>query len=119
MSDAHVGAALAAISSAESTIADNDSTIKARSQRIIAILVLVVWGIAVIALFGWSIAAGLGRNEFVCDGPANPKLTVKCTNGWTETKDQLKDVFTYAVVPFVTLILGFYFGQSSKSADPV
>lgn len=119
MSDAQLGAALAAISSASSTIADNDSTIKARSQRVIAIIVVVVWGVVVLSLFAWSILGGLGKDEFVCSGPASAKTAIQCTNGWTETKDQLKDVFAYAVVPFVTLILGFYFGQSTKSADPV
>lgn len=119
MSDAQLGAALAAISSAEATIADNDSTIRARSQRVIAILVIVVWGVAVGALFYWSMfMGGMGKDEFVCSAPANSKITVQCTNGWTSTKDQLKDVFAYAVVPFVTLVLGWYAGQSSKAPDP-
>ena len=53
----------------------------------------------------------------MCNTPPMQGATIgtDCTNGWIATRDQLKDVFTFGVLPFLTLVIGFYFGQKSSA----
>lgn len=113
-----VAAALSAVSDAQATVTANDSLLQRISQTVIAAIVVVVWGVSVILLFAWTLTSGESSGDFICNTPPAEGATIgtDCTNGWNATKDQLKDIFTFAVLPFVTLVIGFYFGQ--KSSEP-
>ena len=96
---------------------NNDTLFHNISQTVIAAVVLLVWGVTIIAILAWTIARGKGSGDFLCNTPPMQGATIgtDCTNGWIATRDQLKDVFTFGVLPFLTLVIGFYFGQKSSA----
>lgn len=119
MTDTQFAETLQAITDATATVADNDSLFRQIPQVVIAAIVVVVWGLTIAAIVVWTIWNGLGSSQFICNTPpaSGSGPGTDCINGWTATKDQLKDVFTFGVLPFVTLVLGFYFGQQSTVAE--
>jgi hypothetical protein len=105
------------ITEANQTIESNESLFDRIPQAVIAVVVVGVWAAAVILMFSVILNAGLGNDQYVCNTPPAGTATIgsDCTNGAVFTREQLKDVFTFAVLPLVTLVFGFYFGQKSKS----
>ncbi len=108
---------LKAVNKADIVVSNNDILLRNISQTVIAAIVLLVWAGTIIAILAWTIAKGKGSGEFVCNTPPVKDATVgtDCTNGWIATRDQLKDVFTTGILPFLTLVMGFYFGQKSSA----
>lgn len=115
--DTQLAATLDAITDASATIDANDSLFHRISQTVIAAVVVVVWGVVILTIIGWTLINSKGGTEFICNTPptGGTGLGTDCTNGWVATKDQLKDVFTFGILPFLSLVIGFYFGQKSST----
>ena len=98
---------------AGTALAETDSSL-AGSQQVLSKLVFGVWGFAVIAMILWALTSRIGVT-FICDKPTTPGVTASCTNAWISGRDDLKDIFLFAVLPFITALMGFYFGASSAT----
>lgn len=117
MTDTQLATTLDAITDASATIDANDSLFHRISQTVIAAVVVIVWGVVIATIIAWTLKSSKGSTEFICNTPPSGggELGTDCTNGWVATRDQLKDVFTFGVLPFLTLVIGFYFGQKSST----
>jgi len=119
MTDIQLAETIDAISEADNVVASHDSLFRSIPQALIALVVVIVWGLTIFLIFSWTLGTGKGTDSFICNTPPAPgsSLGTDCTNGWIATRDQLKDVFTFGVLPFLTLVIGFYFGQKSSTAE--
>jgi hypothetical protein len=108
---------LQSITEATRVVESNNSLFRNVSQAAITAIVMGIWGAVVMTIFVWSLWNAAGATEFVCNTPPAQGAAVgtDCTNGWVATAEQLKDVFTFGLLPFVTLVIGFYFGQQATT----
>lgn len=119
MTDSQIEATLTALAEAREEIDQNDSALRTRAQVIITSVVMAIWALAAIATLGWIIWSAVSGPEFICDTPASNGSTTgsDCTNRWNYATGQFKEVYAYAILPFVTLVIGFFFGQKSESGN--
>lgn len=116
MTNVEFADALDAVNTANNVVQGNESLFRNISQTVIAAVVVGIWGFAIVAMVFWTLNSGEGSGSFVCNTPpvSGTELGTDCTNAWVATRDQLKDVFTFGVLPFLTLVVGFFFGQKSS-----
>lgn len=91
--------------------ANTSSFVDQASWTLIGIVTIVVWAGAV-AVTGYFIL--FQSPDFVCTGPDSTptsSYTSACENGWTVASEQMFDLLATFVLPVVTLVLGYYFGQ--------
>lgn len=115
--DEVIAAAQVAVDTAEQQV-ESYSPFEEKSRFLLGIIVIVVWTIAVTAIGIWTIAES---PDHLCTRPGDAAATGyagDCVNGWAETRDALQNLLTVAILPVVTLVLGFYFGRQSKSNEP-
>ena len=87
-----------------------DSMRTEKSRLIVTMTVLIIFFVTVIAYGAWAV---FGESSgFICRDQA-AEAAGECTARWLETKDLLGDIITVAVLPIVTLSLGYYFGKSA------
>lgn len=118
MADPAVAAAQVLAAEAQATLEETDKKVSPSlfdqiPKVIIAGLVMAIWATVVIVMMLWINNGDPGAAKFSCNTQAVPPSTTPtdCTNAWTVQFDAMKDVLTTAVVPVVTLVLGFYFGR--------
>jgi len=81
-----------------------------KSRLIVTITLLVIFGLALIGYGAWAVFGD--TTGFICaDQAAQTAMT--CTGRWSETKGVLEGIVISALLPLVTLTLGYYFGKAT------
>lgn len=117
-------AALAAVEDAKQTLENTDmkvgdSLFDQVPKVIIAGVILSVWAVAVVLMVIWTLKSNPAGGNYSCNTPpVSPATTgTDCTNAWIDKRDTLKDILSTAVIPLLTLVLGFYFGRQTATND--
>ena len=72
--------------------------------------VVATWVLGVLGTLVWLM---LSHPSSVCTESGDQKV---CVDGWSAAKDDLSSLLAVAVLPVVTLVLGYYFGRREESA---
>lgn len=80
-----------------------------KSRLIVTVTILTIFGFA---LFGYGAWAIWGTTTgFICADQAAETAKI-CTGRWEQTKGVLESIAITALLPLVTLALGYYFGKA-------
>ena len=99
-----------ATSEADKAIADNLRR-KGRDRSLIALTIIVTYGTAIVGMFLYVLFTVPS-----CNTSANTKDCTALLDLWGRQAENLLNVVTVAILPIVTLMLGFYFGTEKTAS---
>lgn len=83
-----------------------------KARLVVTRWILGIFGVAILGYGAWAIFGSAGG--FVCADQAE-QAAGTCSGQWVETKAVLESIVITALLPLVTLALGYYFGKAPES----